>query len=182
MRSAECRRIGRDLHQGILQDLTLAGFRLRTMQTAADGETAAVAIADFASWLRDRQADLRRYVSDLEAGGPAADIANLASELEESCGCRVTIHPQIETASPEIRGRLVATLRGAVPLVAAGTGATRIDIGYESDPLALLRVVHNGRGMTTDKDTLAKLQSAIGDDGATLHIQSAETLLIGWVG
>src|SRR6185369_2671688 len=85
----ERRGVGKQLHQGILQELTVAGLRLKLLQQSAP-EPTATAIAEFAAWLRDRQAELRQVVSELEQGRRADssdDLAAIAADLRERYGC-----------------------------------------------------------------------------------------------
>jgi len=70
---AERRRIAQMLHDGILQDLTVAGLRLGALERS-NGATAAELQA-LAQWLRERQAVLRDLVSDLSEEMPRAEVA-----------------------------------------------------------------------------------------------------------
>jgi signal transduction histidine kinase len=65
---AERRRIAEMLHNGILQDLTVAGLRLGALERS-NGATAAELHA-LAQWLGERQAALRYLVSDLSDAAP----------------------------------------------------------------------------------------------------------------
>ena len=186
-RAAERRNIGRYLHQGILQELTVAGFRLSAMQKASDGKTAA-ALADFATWLRDRHAELRHYVGRLEEGN-APDISDefalLVSQLEGSHGCRLLLEPPVPSgdARPGLWLTFLATLRAVAPLLARDSGATVISVLCTDRPHPSLRIAHNGLHPTADSAVLAKVRSAVGHDGATLRIETsdtAETLLLDW--
>jgi signal transduction histidine kinase len=67
----ERREIGRLLHDGILQDLTVLGFELSTLRRDAP-PAMQVKLTALSDWVATRQAALRELVSTLADAGPGA--------------------------------------------------------------------------------------------------------------
>jgi hypothetical protein len=183
-RATERRTIGRELHQGILQELTVAGFKLKAMQSGEPAASAA-AIADFANWLRDRQADLRRYVTSLEQGLDCEiDLARVAADLTAQYGLKLSIDPPLQS-SPDISGAIVQILRDVAPLLAGALHARKITIALEGATRPALRIVHDGRRIYDHAAELAALRSSIGRNGASLQIEDAngsDAWILDWAG
>ena len=187
-RASERRTIGRELHQGILQDLTVAGFRLRALQSAEPAISAA-GIADFANWLRDRQADLRRYVTSLEQGLPnATDIDGVAADLMAQYGFKLSFDLQLQAShvAPGVLGAIVEILRDAAPLLAGPLHAGNIEIALEraaTEPA--LRIVHDGERINDHAEELDALRASVGRNGASLRIEATsglEAWILDWAG
>ncbi|MDH4334179.1 MAG: histidine kinase [Chloroflexota bacterium] len=85
----ERERIGRDLHDGVIQSIYAAGLHLDAMTTTLDTEESRVAIHRVMGELDRTIAEIRGYISGLEDEGndgldPAATIAAVAAEMDLS--------------------------------------------------------------------------------------------------
>jgi hypothetical protein len=182
-RSDERRLIGRQLHQGILQELTVAGFRLKAMQSAAP-ETAAAAIGEFAEWLRARQAELRHYVARLEDGlsDEPIELTAIAAELA-ACDCRVSFDERLRPArfAPQPWEGIIASLDGVTRLLSDSRGADAIDVGLAGDALPVLNINHDGKRPGDHAEALAALRALAGACGASLRIEAdGHSLILAW--
>ena len=187
-RSDERRKIGRRLHQGILQDLTVAGLRLKAIEDQATAPSMA-AIAEFAAWLRERQGDLRVYVSSLEQGlgGNAldAELATLADSLAAQHQCQVSVDGRVQTMvfPMAISEAMVRAIRGILPILADPLGARAITIAPEAGTAATLRITHDGGHLRDHAEPLAAVRQSAGRNGASLHVETrpaTETLILDW--
>lgn len=186
-RRAERRGIGRQLHQGILQELTVAGLRLKTLGDTAPDPTAA-AIAEFAAWLRDRQAELRQIVTELEQGRPVdskLDLSAIAAELHERYGCQLSFDPQSRLGQfgPDVWSAMIDTVQGLAQILATGLSARHIEVGTGDLAQPILRIIHDGRSLADRADQLVALRAMVGRRGASLHVDragNAERLTLDW--
>ena len=185
-RADERRRIGHHLHQGILQDLTVAGLRLAAMQkTPMNGLSAEV--AQFADWLRDRQADLRRYVGDLETGSMDHDrvsLDDLAAEMIRHGRCTLSVDPNIPVSlRAQFVGAVTSALASLVRFLDEQQGATAIDIILERDAPPRLRLSHDGNRIVGDDGAMHAMRPVVGRAGASLSIEAVdglEVVILDW--
>lgn len=187
-RGDERRAIGRRLHQGILQDLTVAGLRLKALEDQAGAPTAA-AISEFAVWLRERQAELRRYVGSLEQGlGDnmlESDLASLADTLATRHQCRVSVDRRVAAmmVPQEVAEAMVGAIQGVVPLLVDGLNARGVAITLDETTEATLRITHDGDRLRDHAAHLKSVRQTVGRNGASLRIgpqQDTETLILDW--
>jgi signal transduction histidine kinase len=82
-------RLARDLHDGLLQSLSCANFRLESLQYVQGGESPKIYeyVREVQHLLTGVQADLRTLIEDLRPGPllPVEDANNLAGRLDELC-------------------------------------------------------------------------------------------------
>jgi len=179
--------IGKQLHQGILQELTIAGLRLKALETAA-AEPTASAIVEFSQWLRERQAELRGIVSQLEQGDPpggGVDLAAIAADLRDRYGCDMSFDPQLQSCrfEPDIRSAMTGTVTGVTEVLAGALSAPLINVGLPSAAQPTLRITHDGERLVAHPETLVTVRVMVGRGGASLEIEQqgeTETLTIDW--
>jgi hypothetical protein len=182
---AERRDIGKQLHQGILQDLTIAGLRLKVLQDGAP-ELTATALAEFAAWLRGRQAALRKLVSELEQGRPAGahDLAAITAIVQQRHGCRLAVEGRLAEGEFDqgLWATMVETIGGVVTILADPLGARQVDVSRAENSLPILGVLHDGRKLADNTDQLVAIRALVGRGGASLRIEpgTPERLTLDW--
>lgn len=180
---SERRRIARDLHDGVVQDLAGTSFALSAMARREDGDDAA-RLDQMGSSLRGSLRSLRSllveiYPPDLRTAGLAAALDDLVAPASGS-GVRATVEVDGDAAIPDDAAALVwrvaqeavrNTLRHAhaedlAVRVTAEDSVVRLvvaDDGVGFDPGAVATRGHFGlRGM----------QDLIGEAGGTLDVRS----------
>lgn len=184
--AAERQRIGRQLHRTILQDLTVAGLSLKSLQDMAP--QSAAAIGEFAAWLRTRQSELRRVVAELEQGrrgDSGSDLAAIAADLHDRYGCEVTVDPQLglDRVEPQIWSAMTDTVQGVAQILAEDLSARRIDLAPAGAAQPSLKLSHDGRMLAGTAELLAAVRRVVGRNGASLQIRSHEAieqLILDW--
>lgn len=184
---AERQRIGRLLHQTILQELTVAGLHLKRLEDAAPEPTAA-AIAELSDWLRQRQSELRRVVTELEQGrrgDGAADLAAVAANLRDRYGCDMNVDPHLEPGrfDPQIWSAMIDTVGGVGQILARELSSRRIDLVAAPTGQPSVRLRHDGQGIGDSPAQLAAVRTLVGRNGASLQIERAgasEQLILDW--
>ena len=181
---AERRAIGKQLHQGILQDLTVAGLRLAVLREGAP-EPAATAIAELATWLQERQAELRALVSNLEQGNPGGgDLLVVVAALQQRHGCDLAVDLRLQGGEfePGLRAAMLETIGGLGAILAGPLAARRIDVQLAEDLRPILRVLHDGQDLADNAGQLAAARALVGRAGASLRIERAgrEQLTLDW--
>ena len=157
----ERERIGKDLHDGIIQSIYAVGLALEDVPELVedeDGRADAVARVDRAiDALNLVIADIRSYILRLRPamGGPEDPVEALA-RLAEELGMLAVIDLEVDLESgadllrsmpPDRRSDLLFIVREALSNVARHSGASRAGLGlaHVGDEL-VLRVEDNGRG------------------------------------
>src|SRR3954468_7272760 len=158
-------RIGRDLHDGIIQAIYAVGLSLEMVPELIDdqaGRTEAVERVDRAiDALNLVIADIRAYIVQLRpAGGPEDPVEALA-RLGEELGMHTVVDldvdlddgaPLLRDLPPDRRSDLLFIAREALSNVARHAGASRVVVVLDraGDDLEL-RIEDNGRGMDADQ-------------------------------
>lgn len=184
---AERRRIGRELHQGILQDLTVAGFRLKTLEDAAQDDALKTEVNALAAWLRSRQAALRTFVTDLEAGENSGGQVGLSAVAEALLqrGCVLSFDAAVDVGGFE-HGIDEAILRATgelTELLATSLGTRSIAIRGDPRGQPRLHLHHDGPPLRSRPEDLAAVRSIAGRNGASLRIEArpaGEILVLDW--
>jgi len=151
---AERFRIAAELHGGILQEFTAAGFELKALLDAAEPE-AVPAIARARDILAEQQRRLRDYVTQLRTAPADANGLSLAATLDAAVaalqrqtgariggaarplGVRIPRHEMLQ---------LRLLLAEAVGEVMRQHGAAEILVSVDLDQLLRLTLTHDGRG------------------------------------
>ncbi len=161
----ERERIGRDLHDGIIQAIYAVGLSLEDVPELVEGEPGrdeAIARVDRAiDALNLVIADIRSYILRLRpAGDDEEDAVAALARLGEELGMRAVVDldmdldggaPALRSLEPDRRSDLLFIAREALSNVARHADATRarLVIDEEDGSLALL-VEDNGRGFDPD--------------------------------
>lgn len=178
--------IGRQLHQGILQELTVAGLRLKVLENTSPPP--AGAIAEFSEWLRERQAELRQLVSRLEQGEPGGsetDLTAIVADLHERYGCQVVVGQRLQSRrfEADIWSAMTGTIGDVVQLLARELSANRIDVDLPNSAQPTLRISHDGQRLIGRPEQLAAVRAVVGHSGASLEIEplgTTEVLIVDW--
>jgi len=177
-------RIGRDLHDRVIQRLFATGMSLQ-------GSTGLIANAQAAS--RVRQAvdaldetirDIRSAIFTLQsrpqggAAGVRTAVLEIVAEMTEPLGFRpaVRMDERLDTVVPaEIADHLLAALREGLSNVARHAGAGKVFVAVAAGPDLVLTIRDDGRGMaqTTRRSGLANLGERAGRLGGTLSFGAA---------
>lgn len=146
----ERRRIARDLHDGLAQELAYLARNL----DALDGETGGDALKRLRSAVERAQLESRRVVSMLAApGGQAVELAlaDAAGEVAERfhVGLELDLVPGVRLSAARAEA-LVRIACEAVTNAARHSGASRVILNLERDGSRVrLRVSDSGRGFDT---------------------------------
>ena len=140
---AERRRIARDLHDGVAQDLAFIAMQARE-RTSADGSDHLVVAAERAL------AELRRAIEDLadDSEGSLGDaVSRTAAELTGRSGAQLVanVDPRAD-AAPEVRNALLRILREAIWNGIRHGGATAVEVELSGGTGLHMRVADNGSG------------------------------------
>ena len=144
-------RLGRDMHDSILQELTATRLQLAGMSAAASGE-AKQAIDHAANMLAAQQRRIREFVVDANPR-PASPIMPLPEaiqpvldELANLWQCHITsqFHPQKATVTSARLPQIRLILAEAVANAIRHGHATTIDVTIESDVGLWIEIRDNG--------------------------------------
>ena len=182
--AAERRRIARDLHDGVVQDLAGSAFAVSAAARDA-AEPSRTRLLDAAGSMRRSLRALRSLLVEIHP--PDLDAGNLRAALEDLCApaaaggvdVAVTVGP-LGDASPEDVALVWRVAQEAVrnTLRHADAGQMRVDVRREGDSL-VLEVEDDGTGFdpvavsATSHYGLRGLESLVHDHGGRLDIRSS---------
>jgi signal transduction histidine kinase len=142
---AERRRIARDLHDGMAQELAFIAMQARVL--AAGGGAVE---QELASAAERALAESRRVIHGLvdDADGPLGDaVSRTAQEMAGRGGARLVMSVDARAeAPPEVRTALLRILREAVWNGIRHGGATAFEVELSGGESLRLRVADNGTG------------------------------------
>jgi PAS domain S-box-containing protein len=177
---AEQRRLGQELHDGLVQQLTGLGMIARSLQDRLRSEShpQADAVGELCGLIREAQRQGRAMLKGLrpvevDAHGLMAAIEDLATGTETWYGipCSVRFDQPVQVEDTNIATQLFYIVREAVANAVRHAKAKHIEIRLdEKDEGILLQVRDNGVGIT------AALQAA---EGMGLRIMRYRASLIG---
>lgn len=179
--AAEQRRIATALHNGVLQDLTIAGFRLLALERSAP-TALQPDIRALAKWLQERQASLRGFVASLmgETGNSPLELTltDLSALLPPTTKLVWRDRSAAGSEPP-------ATLRAALNLTAAAILAVRPPTYVEVSLVSagLLHLAHDGEGLRANAPALTALRRGLRALGLRLRVTrqvDGERLALGW--
>lgn len=186
-RRGERTRIARQLHAGILQELTVAGFQLKALHDQVP-KGSRPAVDDLASWLEMRQRELRQFVAELEGGNRfRGDLGAIIDDAKTGFGCEVTLVVQPEGAKLNPMFRLAVRTIAAelVQTIAVQLGGRHITAILSLETLPKLNVSHDGASVRTMHLDLDHLRRFIGTNGASIRIDetaNGDNFVVDWDG
>ena len=172
-------RIGRDLHDLVIQRLFAIGLTLDNTTRLAGAGRVADRISTSVDQLDETIKDIRRTIFEL--GNPDRP-ADLRDDLEATITAMLPslgFRPQLRTSgavtsgvSDDIRPHLLAVLREALSNVGRHAAATAATVTLEVEQDVDLVVVDNGRGIGpgTPGNGLRNLRARAGDLGGTCEV------------
>lgn len=155
----ERERIGRDLHDTVIQRLFAAGMTLQAAVGRLDpGDEATERISNVIDQLDDTIREIRGTIFSLHQaplGGSdliarlMATVAEVTKTLAFEPGLAVT--GRVELVSPDLTHELVATVREALTNISRHAEASSAAVAVDIDELLVLRVSDDGVGFTTGR-------------------------------
>jgi signal transduction histidine kinase len=157
----ERRRLAREMHDGVAQELASLGYFVDTL---VDGEPAGSSKARQLAMLRERLTmvvgEVRRSVQTLrteigENDSLGTAIGSLARHLSASSGIpiHVTLDEQTTRLRPEVESELLRIAQEAMTNAVRHSGANAINVHCSvAPPVAEVVVADNGRGLGPGRD------------------------------
>jgi signal transduction histidine kinase len=181
---AERRRIARDLHDSVVQDLAGTTFAVSAIARAEDDPRQRAALENAAGSLRDSLRGLRSLLVEIHPPGLRAD--GLASALDDltapvaAGGVEVSVHvDDLGDTSQELVALLWRVAQEAVRNAVRHARAAHLSVTVRWEgPLLVLEVVddgvgfHPGDGADPSSFGLRGLESLLADHGGNLEVRS----------
>lgn len=170
----ERRRIARDLHDGLAQELSF--IRSQTAAGGSRADSAAVAEAAARALLESRR--LIQVLHDHESVDVEAALREVCEAVALRAGAEVTVRAPVGAVLPPAAlGVVTSIVREATTNAIAHGGATRIDVALAAhDGQHVLRVTDDGRGFDVERPThgfgLRSMRTRVGELGGTITIDS----------
>ncbi len=147
-------RIGRDLHDLVIQRLFAVGLSLQSISRMTDvpqvTERVETAVDDLDATIKD----IRRSIFALGASESAADIQTEVTRMVDRAGATLKFRPTLEFDGPvrtmvgeDVAPHLLAVLGEALSNASRHAGATRIDVRVHAGKSLDLVVADNGGGL-----------------------------------
>jgi two-component system, NarL family, sensor histidine kinase DevS len=150
----EHERIGRDLHDTVIQRLFATGMTLQaavaTNPAPATADRLNTAIDEIDATIREIRTAIFGLQTRTVATGTRDQVLELAADARRSLGFapRVAFEGPVETlVSPTVRDALLPSLREALSNVARHAGASAVDVELRAGDDVVLRVVDDGVGI-----------------------------------
>ncbi len=141
----ERRRVARDLHDGLSQELAFIAAQTKRIGKGANDDMSRISAAAERALLEARHA-FRALTPDASLSDRLA-FESVAGDVEERT--KIPIRVEFEIAmrmSPDLRQGLVRIMQEALNNAARHSGADDILVRLDSDGRAMLTIVDNGRG------------------------------------
>jgi signal transduction histidine kinase len=175
-------RIGRDLHDLVIQRLFAVGLSLEnTSRMLADrpelAQRVAVAVDDLDATIKD----IRRSIFALSIAPGSGDVRGAVLDLAERAARTLKFRPTVRfegpvnsRVSPSVAPHLVAALGEALSNVARHAQARRVQVSLEATDDITLTVRDDGRGMPEDasRSGLLNMQERAEGLGGTCFVDS----------
>ena len=185
--TSERRRIARDLHDGVVQNLAGVAFSLSAAADQPGAGAVAVELREGALVARQAAQDLRSLIVDiappnLEGARLESALADLLAPLEKAGVSTDLSADGLELLTADEAAVLYRSAQEALRNVASHSGATEVAVrAAASAEEARVEVRDNGKGFTADEVMeqqrrghvgLAMLRSLVDDAGGTLTVRS----------
>jgi signal transduction histidine kinase len=181
----ERRRLAREMHDGVAQDIASLGYLVDALSATPTTDVQAEGLRKLRERITSVVAEVRRSVQTLRTDVAASEslgaaVSQLARHLSESAGMpiRVTVNEQTARLRPEVESELLRIAQEAMNNAVKHARATSIDVSVRvSAPSAELTVRDDGKGLGTgrpDSYGLAIMRERATLIDAELSIESSE--------
>ena len=150
-------RIGRDLHDLVIQRLFAVGLSLQSITAVAEPPQVRQRIEAAVDDLDATIKDIRRSIFALGSAESAADIQSELSRLVERAAATLKFRPTLTLEGPvrsivddDVAPDLLAVLSEALSNASRHSGATKIDVRVSASDVLELVVADNGGGLPPD--------------------------------
>jgi two-component system, NarL family, sensor histidine kinase DevS len=180
----ERERIGKELHDGVIQSLFAVGMHLQGLATAADDDTISRNLESAVEDIDHAIRDLRNYIFGLRPGILAdrqldQALKEMATDFASRSGVVTVVEVDADAAS-RLTSRaadVVQIVREALSNIGRHGGATTCRVSVERDPVGLvIEVDDDGLGFDVELTTwgmgLQNLRERVGSLGGIFQIQS----------
>ena len=180
-------RIGRDLHDLVIQRLYATGMSLESTVSMITRPEVASRVTNAVDAMDETIKDIRATIFALQApetaGGPdlRGDIVSLVEEMTDMLGFDPSLRLGVGLGAqigPEVAEEVLATLREALSNAARHADASQVDVTVEVDPGGMLavRVTDNGTGIPAEgrRSGLRNLERRAEKLGGELRIGPAD--------
>jgi signal transduction histidine kinase len=175
-------RIGRDLHDLVIQRLFAVGLSLQSISQVGDAsqvdEKIAAAVDDLDATIKD----IRRSIFALASTESAADIQTEVTQLVERAAATLKFRPVLEIEGPvrsvvpqEVAPHLLAVLGETLSNAVRHAGATQIRVLVRAGECLDLVVADDGRGIPDEvpESGLRNVRDRAERLGGTCHVASS---------
>lgn len=181
----ERERIGRDLHDAVIQRLFATGMRLQSIRHSEDLADAQGSVDEAVEELELTIRHIRSTIFELQHGHEAsmrAEVGKLGREFAPALGFDPQVHvwgPVDSLVAPELADQATLVLREALSNVARHAGAGRCTVEVSVDAGVLrLRVEDDGRGLGPESEIvesgLSNLRRRAESLGGSFAVEAAE--------
>ncbi|HEX6921156.1 MAG TPA: histidine kinase, partial [Actinomycetes bacterium] len=176
-------RIGRDLHDLVIQRLFAIGLTLENAARLSTRPEVAQRITDAVDDLDATIKDIRRTIFELSAPPSSTDIRTELRSALAVVAPALGFEPRLQTAGPvesvvpdQVRPHLLAVLREALSNVARHAGASSVDVRLEAGDTVVLTVVDDGKGIVLgDRESgLRNMRERAAGLGGTFDVRPGE--------
>jgi signal transduction histidine kinase len=180
----ERERIGKELHDGVIQSLFAVGMHLQGLATAADDDNISRNLDSAVEDIDQAIRDLRNYIFGLRPGILAdrqldQALKEMATDFASRSGVVTVVEVDADAAS-RLTSRaadVVQIVREALSNIGRHGGATTCRVSVERDPAGLvIEVDDDGQGFDVELTTwgmgLQNLRERVGSLGGIFQIQS----------
>ncbi|MET0840458.1 MAG: GAF domain-containing protein [Marmoricola sp.] len=150
-------RIGRDLHDLVIQRLFAVGLSLESVSQMSENPEVNARIGTAVEDLDATIKDIRRSIFALGATETAADIRTELTRMVERAATTLKFRPRLELQGPvgsrvtdDVAPHLLAVLGEALSNAARHAGATRVDVRIKAEDQLELVVADDGGGLPAD--------------------------------
>ncbi len=175
-------RIGRDLHDLVIQRLFAVGLGLQGITRMVDRPEVVTRLDQAVDDLDATIKDIRRAIFGLSSLETAGDVQAEVTRLVERAAATMKLRPTLRfegpvrsLIGPELAPDLLAVLAEVLSNASRHAEATAIDVSVEAADGIVLTVRDNGRGITgaTVESGLANIRTRAEQRGGSLVIESA---------
>lgn len=151
-------RLGREMHDGFAQAISLLNLKLRVAQTASDGQLSG-ALEEMRQIVDSTYEDVRQAIGDLRMPlTPEAGVISTISDYAQSFALRYDLEGRVMVApdvtnlhcSPDILIQVIRIVQEALSNVRKHARARHLDVQFDrTGQLLNIRIMDDGSGFTT---------------------------------